>query len=43
MHLQVAQLLRGAEHRLDDELCRDLAREAEQDPRFDHRLRQSAK
>ena len=33
VHLLVAQLLCRAEHRLDDELRRDLAREAEQDPR----------
>ena len=38
MHLLVAELLRGAEHRLDDELRRDLAREAEQDAGLDHRL-----
>ena len=33
MHLLVAQQLRRAEHRLDDELRRDLAREPEQDAR----------
>ena len=38
VHLQVAHLLRGAEHRLDDELGRDLAREAEQEAGLDHRL-----
>ena len=40
MHLLVPQKLRGAEHRLDDEVGGDLAREPEQDPRLDHRLRQ---
>jgi hypothetical protein len=34
----VAQLLRGAEHRLDDEGRRRLARDAEQDAGLDHRL-----
>src|SRR3954454_9891127 len=38
MHALVAQLLRGAEHRLDDELRRDLAREPEQQPGLDHGL-----
>ena len=40
MRACVAELLRGAEHRLHHELGRDLAREPEQDPRLDHRLRQ---
>ena len=34
----VAQQVRRAEHRLDDELSRHLAREPEQDPGLDHRL-----
>ena len=38
MHAEVAQLLRSAEHRLHDERRRDLARDAEQDSRLDHRL-----
>ena len=38
VHALVAQLLRGAEHRLHDERRRDLARDAEQDARLDHRL-----
>ena len=40
MHVLVAEQPRRAEHRLDDELRRDLAREAEQDAGLDHRLRQ---
>src|SRR5579862_4421978 len=38
VHAEVAQLLRRAEHRLHDERGRDLARDAEQDARLDHRL-----
>ncbi|OLE30223.1 MAG: hypothetical protein AUG43_03985 [Actinobacteria bacterium 13_1_20CM_3_68_10] len=40
MHLLVAEQLRASEHCLDDELCRDLAPEPEQDARLDHRLGQ---
>ena len=38
VHVLVAQELRRAEHRLDDELRRDLAGEAEQNAGLDHRL-----
>ena len=43
MHLQVPHLLSGTEHRLDDELRRDLPGEAEQQPCLDHRLGQERK
>ena len=38
MHLLITQELRRAEHRLHDEVGRDLTRQAEQDARLDHRL-----
>jgi hypothetical protein len=39
VHVLVAQELRRAQHRLDDELGRHLAGEPEQDPGLDHGFR----